>query len=340
MPLDLTLLGAFEARASSGEPITLHAKKAQALFAYCATHPGQLQSREKLAALLWGDREAEHARNSLRQTLFILRAALPAGVLHVEGDSIAINRRMVQVDVLDFQRWAVEGTASRLAQAARLYKGDFLDGFVVAAEAFEEWLFTERERLRDIAIDVWARLLQYQRQAGQIDAAIQTGRRLLACDSGLESVHRVVMSLLMQQGRRGEALRQYDACANALRSDFGLEPDPHTQELYRQIVGRRQVAESPAAISRRGRSGGGPSTQRAAHRPRGPVQEQYVWLLRALRAQEQARRLKRQSRETRAKLRGALSSNAEHLAASRTLMPYDRVDADAASKRTGRSLSA
>jgi DNA-binding SARP family transcriptional activator len=339
MRLDLALLGGFEVRASSGELITLHTKKAQALLAYCAARPGQLQSREKLATLLWGDREGEHARNSLRQTLFILRSGLPAGVLHVEGDSVAINRRMVQVDVVDFQRWAFVRTTPRLAQAARLYKGEFLDGFVVPAEAFEEWLFTERERLRDIAMEVWARLLQHQRQAGQIDAAIQTGRRLLACDSGLESVHRVVMSLLMQQGRRGEALRQYDACVNALRSDFGLEPEPQTQELYGEIVSGSQVVESPRPIGRRSRSGGGPSAQRVARRPRGSAQEQYVWLLRALRAQEQARRLKQQSRETRAKLRGALSSNAEHLAASRTLMPY-RADADTAANRTGRSLSA
>jgi DNA-binding SARP family transcriptional activator len=342
MRLDVRLLGGFEVRSSLGAPMTLHTKKAQALLAYCVTHPDQPQSREKLATLLWGDRKADHARNSLRQALFILRAGLPSGVLHVDGDTISINRRMVRVDVADFERWAVAGKASRLEQAARLYKGDFLDGFVVAAETFEDWLFSERERLRDIAMNVWAELFQHQRQAGLIDAAIQTGRRLLACDPGLESAHRALISLLMEQGRRGEALRQYEACTRVLRNDLSLEPEPKTQELYRQIVSGRPVAGARPATSRRDRSGGSPSAQQAARRIRAlAAQEQYVWLLRALRAQEQARRLKEQSRETRAKLRGALSSNAEDLAASRRLVPHEgRAAVAAVSNRADRSLSA
>ena len=56
--------------------MSLPTKKAQALLRYCALQPGQAHQREKLAALLWGDSEEANARNSLRQTLFVLRSAL------------------------------------------------------------------------------------------------------------------------------------------------------------------------------------------------------------------------------------------------------------------------
>lgn len=324
MRLDLTLLGGFEARSPSGAAVTLHTKKAQALLAYCAVHPDQPQSREKLATLLWGDRETDHARNSLRQTLFILRAALPPGVVHVEGDTIAVDSRIVRVDVVEFLQSAVSGTPARLEHADGLYKGDFLDGFVVSAETFEEWLCAERERLRDIAMDVWNRLFRHQRRVGRTDAAIQTGRRLLTCDPGQESAHRALISLLMEHGRRGEAVRQYQACANALRSDFGIEPEPETQELYRQIVSGGPLAEAWPLTNRRDATDGGPSRHRALRGIRGQtVQEHYTWLLRALRAQDQARQLKEQSRQTRAQLH-------QHLAASRTLMAGEgRAVADA-----------
>jgi DNA-binding SARP family transcriptional activator len=74
--LTLTLLGGFQARLGSGPPVTLPTKKIQAFLAYLALPPGREHSRDKLAALLWGDLSQGHARNSLRQALFALRQAV------------------------------------------------------------------------------------------------------------------------------------------------------------------------------------------------------------------------------------------------------------------------
>src|SRR5437867_13370549 len=101
--LKLRLFGGFEAALPSGAPISLPTKKAQALLRYCALQPGQAHQREKLAALLWGDSEEANARNSLRQTLFVLRSALRgclARALRIGGDTIGTDPLAIEVDAL------------------------------------------------------------------------------------------------------------------------------------------------------------------------------------------------------------------------------------------------
>jgi DNA-binding SARP family transcriptional activator len=63
--VNLALLGGLRLKTDSREPVPLSTKKAGALLAYLALHPGQAQARPKLAALLWGDRSEVQARDSL-----------------------------------------------------------------------------------------------------------------------------------------------------------------------------------------------------------------------------------------------------------------------------------
>jgi len=86
--LNLVLFGGFRATIGARYvPLTL--KKAQALLAFLALSPAQRQTRERLAALLWADAPDEHARNSLRQTLFAIRSALGPAAPHVLGSDAA-----------------------------------------------------------------------------------------------------------------------------------------------------------------------------------------------------------------------------------------------------------
>lgn len=64
--LRVMLLGGLDVRLSSGAPLRLATKKAQALLAYLGLRPGQHHSRDQLAALLWGEKRDDHARGGLR----------------------------------------------------------------------------------------------------------------------------------------------------------------------------------------------------------------------------------------------------------------------------------
>ena len=196
--LTLQLLGGFSVRLGSGPLLNLGTKKAQALIAYLAVPAGRAHSRDKLASLLWGDTGDVQARQSLRQTLVLLRRALPATnppILVVDHDTLALDPAAVEVDVQQFERLAAAGTAKVLEQAVKLYQGDLLEGVRVTEEPFEDWLRVERARLRQLAIDALTRLLAYQSKAGETEGAVQTAARLLALDPVQEAVHRTLMRL-------------------------------------------------------------------------------------------------------------------------------------------------
>jgi DNA-binding SARP family transcriptional activator len=237
--VNLVLFGGFEVLLPSGRHVKLAARKAQALLAYCALRPGS-HLRQTLATLLWGESSDDRARNSLRQTLFVLRAGLgerTSEFLRIEADTIATNPAAFDLDVRAFERLAAEGTVQALEQAAALYRGDLLEGLIVEAEVFEQWLMQERERLRDLAIEVLARLFRHHSSNAAPDSAIQTARRLLTLDPLQETVHRALMRLLARSGRREAALQQYDVCAALLKRELRLDPDIETTKLRDDIAG-------------------------------------------------------------------------------------------------------
>jgi DNA-binding SARP family transcriptional activator len=240
--LTLTLFGGFQVRLGAGPFLTLPTKKVQALLAYLALPPGRPHARDKLAAMLWGELSQGHARNSLRQALFALRQAMapvrPAG-LGVEGATITLHAEAVDVDAMRFEQLVSARTPEALAQAVELYRGDLLDGLSLQEPPFEEWLMGERERLRELAIEAHAALLAAQRTAGAVEAALQTGLRLIALDPLQEPVHRTLMRLYGQLGRRAAALRQYQVCVSMLRRELGVEPEADTRRLYQDILRQR-----------------------------------------------------------------------------------------------------
>jgi predicted ATPase len=75
---------------------------------------------------------------------------------------------------------------------------------------------------------------------------VQTGLRLIAIDPLQEPVHRTLMLLYMELGRRGSALQQYQLCVGTLAAELGVEPEEETRNLYREIL-RRPPAPIDAA---------------------------------------------------------------------------------------------
>src|SRR6185369_12672577 len=201
---------------------------------------GRAHPRDKLAALLWGGIREESARASLRQTLFVLRKALRSDhALEHEGDLLRLEPTRVDADVAAFELAAMAGTPESLTRAAALYNGDLLAGLALDEAPFEEWLISERERLRELALAVLARLLAHQRKTAAPEAALQTALKLLSIDRLQESVHRELMRLYAEIGRREAALRQYQHCLGLLRRELGIEPETETKTLYQEILRQR-----------------------------------------------------------------------------------------------------
>src|SRR5262249_6903498 len=248
--LILTLLGGFRARLDSGAPVALPTRKAQALLAYLAVPLGTAHPRDKLASLLGANTLERTARPSLRQTWYALGKSLrdvhPSPFL-VDGETVALDPAAVTIDVHEFQKRAAEATPSASAEASALYQGDFLEGLVVQEQPFEDWLLGHRERLHELAVKSLPGLLRHQRTAGSADLAIQSALRLLELDPLQEPVHRVLMQLYVDSGRRGSALRQYQFCVATLQRELRTEPEAETKALYHEILRQRARAMSDQA---------------------------------------------------------------------------------------------
>ena len=236
--LELTLLGAPEARID-GEPVTgFRSKRAQALLFYLAVS-GHPHTRPALAGLLWGEFAESQARVNLNKTLSNLRELV--------GDHLLIDRDTVAFDLesaheLDVTRFVVAATAALaqgdrtgLIQVADSYRGDFLSGFYVHdAPAFETWLLHERARLRELILQVLYAVADQAAQGDLAQALVYT-RRILALEPWREEAHRQLMLLLAQSGERSAALNQYGLCRQVLADELAVEPAAKTTELYYRI---------------------------------------------------------------------------------------------------------
>ena len=245
--LRLSLLGALRFEGAGTSLPSLARRKSQAVLARLAVPLGQPVSRATLTALLWSNVGAEQANDGLRHVLTDIRKALgrdAARVLLTQGDMVALAGEAVEADVAAFERLAQGVTPAALEDAVSRYTGDFLSGFDVKEEAFEEWVRSERQRLRRLAIGALQALLTRYTAAGDLARAMEAATRLLALEPLDESVHRALMRLHASQGQRPQALRQYQACVAILEQELGAEPEAATKELYRELA-----RSSPSVIT-------------------------------------------------------------------------------------------
>lgn len=228
--------------------------KVRALLARVAAEPGRPQRRESLAGLLWPEQDERAARHSLSQAVWSLRRVLAddgdTPLLRVTRDAVGLNPEAgVQVDVaeLDALLDVVDGhphpagticrqCAGRLAAAARLYRGPFLDDLSLPDSAeFAEWSLGRREQIRQRVARALNQLASYHQSRGEHDRAADAARQLLLLDPWDEGAHRRLMAALAAGGQRAAALAQYEHCRQILADELGVEPGDETTRLYQRI---------------------------------------------------------------------------------------------------------
>lgn len=258
----LELLGQFHATLD-GKPVTnFKTDKVRALLAYLAVEAGRAHHRESLAALLWPESSPENARADLRQTLHRLRDALgdqgqahPFLLTNTETihfsphsdywiDAIEISRLLATCGQHHHRRIeSCHACAARLAQAAALYRGDFLAGICVAGSpAFAEWSMFYQQNLHQQVLTALQHLATYHLHQGETAAAEIYLQRQVLLEPWCEAAHRQLMVLYAATGRRGEAVAQYERCQHVLTEQLGIAPDVETNTLFASIRGQKPFA--------------------------------------------------------------------------------------------------
>jgi DNA-binding SARP family transcriptional activator len=201
-------------------------------------------TRDRLASLLWSDRDDKHARSSLRQSLKLLRRELGTpgySPLLVTDETISLDSDLLEVDALGLLKLTETADAISLQKATDRYRGDLLSGLTIPDSAFEEWLTGERRRLHDLAESALTRLLVLSIQAGQQDRAVSAAQRLLTLDPLSEFACCALMQIYSEHGQTPQALKVYVTFRDRLQNDLGVKPDPQTVELYESIRQQRMV---------------------------------------------------------------------------------------------------
>lgn len=159
--------GDFALHEADGAERRPRGRKARALIAYLAMYPDRRVSRERLTALLWGERADEQARSSLRQSLFELRElANGAGLLIVDRESVTLCSDRIETDVMRLRRLIEDDDFAGLLAALpdpddRLFAN--LDGL---DSGFDDWLAIERTRRHDELLALIADASEQAARAG------------------------------------------------------------------------------------------------------------------------------------------------------------------------------
>lgn len=243
----ISLFGGFRIEGEAGG-VLLTGKRGAAILAYLALCPGMAAPRERLADLLWSDSDSEHSRNSLRQTLSVLRRDLSrAGmdIIHAHKDMIGIGPDTMRVDVEDFEAGLTARSAPELETALALYTGPFLDGFHLGSSAFDDWAALERERLLSRALGSLEKLARLV----DLESGLAVADRILAMDPTREEAYRLKMELLVAGGERDKALRTFEACKSVLRKEFDVDVSPETRALWQSLLSSTELPSNPQAVN-------------------------------------------------------------------------------------------
>jgi DNA-binding SARP family transcriptional activator/ATP/maltotriose-dependent transcriptional regulator MalT len=250
-------------------------QKALGLLAYLVMGPSHGYTREKLAGLFWGETDEEHANFNLRRALWSLRKAInPPGtpsdtyICYEEG-RYSFNRssdHWLDVNAFEYavnaySRHRITTTLrppsvsqlftspglENLRGAMQLYRGGFLEGCSLRrCPDFIDWLFLERDRLKQQYIKGLRALAVESAIQSDYEQAITDYRQILSADPLNEATHRDLMVVYYTLGKRDKAVEQYRSFCRVLRQQLDLEPLPETQSLYLDIRNGTLTVESPS----------------------------------------------------------------------------------------------
>jgi DNA-binding SARP family transcriptional activator len=249
--LQVQLLATFALRvAGKAIPSTLWSgsSRARSLCQYLAYRAGVPLDRDGLIERLWPDLEPDISQSTLHKAVHFLRQRLSyvtgldgRELLDFRAGCYTFQAGHLQVDAAAFKRaifeakWCerlgdTDGRLHHLVRAIGLYRGDLLEDDYTG-----EWVIPERERLRH---DLCAALTEAAclcRAAGARDLASTYYQRLVAVDPCAEDGYQALIEMALDAGRRGEAIRLYQRCKEALHRELSLAPGVRIRQLVASV---------------------------------------------------------------------------------------------------------
>jgi len=241
----IELLGGFRVLTDGRSAARPPSARQQQLVAFLVLHARSAPiQRQRIAGSLWPESSDAQALTNLRRELHHLREGWPKLDALVDAGTRTLTwrgERGTVVDMVAFETAADRGLAgdrAALQEAARLYRGDLLP------DCAGEWIEADRERLRQRARQVLARLVGLLEQERAFGEAIEHAQQLHRLDPLDEQAWCALMRCHARRGDRATALHHYQQCAALLKKELGIQPSAATRATYREILDLD--AEAPA----------------------------------------------------------------------------------------------
>lgn len=244
--LRIELLGGFRVSVG-GHPVAddvWRRRKPAALLKLLALAAGHRLHREQVMDALWPELDPAAAGANLRKAIHNARNALEdvvpgaSALIRSDGDLVTLAAAGLSLDVELFGSSLAAARRARdvdeYRRALALYQGELLPD-----DRYDDWAGGPRRELHVEFRAALAELAGLLEARGDLEAAIEVVRRLVAAEPTREESHAALIRLYALTGRRGDALGQYEHLSRLLDEELGTEPGPDTQRLCEEIRARR-----------------------------------------------------------------------------------------------------
>jgi DNA-binding SARP family transcriptional activator len=229
-----------------GVPIALCSNhNGQAVLRYLIAQPDHGATADTLMALLWPEDPVEVALRKLHVTVSLLRRSLQVGydlqvnyILYKHGIYQLNPSIPLHSDVEEFlglynagRKMGGDVATCHYEKACSLYIRPFL-----MEDLYADWSFSHREQLRQIYLDMCSALISHYLEKHAFETAVLWATVVIRENPCDEATYRQLMRIYALQGKRHDALRQYQRCQQVLRDELNLQPMPETVALYQAII--------------------------------------------------------------------------------------------------------
>jgi DNA-binding SARP family transcriptional activator len=205
------------------------------LFFFALDRP--VVTRSEICQAFWPDLDNDQAVNVFHVTKRRLHKALEFDVLVHEGGYYRVNPEVsIFYDIMAFVGALVKGrspeTEDKAAvwqEAIDLYRGPFLQGHS------DSWIVERRMDYQTGYLEALSEMARIRLEEGRQEHALGLLLRAVSENDRYEPIHRQIMQLYANLGRRSEAAAHYQKLIEKLKED-NKEPERETQELYASIM--------------------------------------------------------------------------------------------------------
>jgi DNA-binding SARP family transcriptional activator len=243
-------LGPLRVSADGRDLGSLPNRRARSVFKYLLLRRGRPTPKELLMDLLWPEAAPAAARNNLNVAVYGLRRFLrgdtPARHVVYRRDGYELDPKLrIWLDLDEFLARAAAarecaragdplGELGELGAAEAVYGGPLFED-----DPYEDWTFESRRLVLDRYVDVLDGLACRYQDIGDLNRSAAATLKILDVQPAHETAHRRLMSTYAKLGQHHLAMRQFQDCTDAMRTELDLAPGRETVSLYGRIRAQR-----------------------------------------------------------------------------------------------------